>query len=175
MNSEYVPPHNAVSRAGAGVVGGLAGGVVSGLILLIFGQLKLVGRMVHNDTLSVQVTVLLVLSAIVGAVFGAALGQWISRQLVSAIGVGMLYGGALWVVTTLILAPLLLGTKFFTFDNNTILSLAGHAVFGVILGVVYAIAGPRRHYRYRYRERAVGLVEVARPRRRRRKNDDDED
>jgi hypothetical protein len=55
------------------------------------------------------------------------------------------------------------------------LSLAGHAAFGVILGVVYAIAGPRRYYRYRYRDRAFGLVAVAARRRRRRKRDDDED
>jgi len=174
MNSEYVPPHNAVSRAGAGVVGGLAGGVVAALILLVFGQLDLVGRMIHNDTTSVQLTLLLVLSAVVGALFGALLGQWISRQMISAIGVGILYGGALWAVTTLLLAPLLLSTKFLVFDNNTILSLVGHAAFGVILGVVYAVAGPRRHYRYRYRERAVGLVEVARPRRRKRRDDDDD-
>jgi hypothetical protein len=174
MSSEYVPPHNAVSRAGAGVVGGLAGGAVFGLVLLVTGQLDLVGRMIDNDAFSVQVTVLLVLSAVVGAIFGAALGQWISRQMVSAIGVGVLYGGALWVVTTLLLAPLRLGTKFFTFDNDVILSLAGHVAFGVILGVVYAIAGPRRYYRYRYRDRAIGLVEV-RSRRRRRRDDDEDD
>jgi hypothetical protein len=174
MSSEYVPPHNAVSRAGAGVVGGVAGGLVFGLVLFVFGQLDLVGRMIGNDTLSVQITVLLAATAVVGAVFGAALGQWISRQMVSAIGVGLLYGGALWALTTLILAPLRLGTALFSFDNDTMLSLAGHAAFGVLLGVVYAIAGPRRYYRYRYRDRAFGLVAVA-SRRRGRKRDDDED
>ena len=174
MSSEYVPPHNAVSRAGAGVVGGLAGGLVFGLILLVFGQLDLVGRMIGNDTLSVQATVFLAASAVAGAVFGAALGQWVSRQMVSAIGVGVLFGALLWALTTLVLAPLRLGTKLFSFDNDTMLSLAGHVAFGVILGVVYAVAGPRRYYRYRYRDRAYGLVAVA-PRRRRRKHHDDED
>lgn len=174
MNSEYVPPHNAVSRAGAGVVGGLAGGLVFGLILLAFGKLDLVGRMVGNTRLSVEAVLMLAVSAVVGAVFGAALGQWISRQLISAVGVGLLYGAALWVVTTLILAPLRLGTEFFEFDDASMLSLAGHGAFGVVLGVVYAMAGPRRYARYRYRDRAFGLVTVAR-RRKRRKRDDDEE
>jgi hypothetical protein len=173
MSSEYVPPHNAVSRAGAGVVGGIAGGLLFGLVLFVFGQLDLVGRMIGNDKLSVEVTVLLATSAVVGAVFGAALGQWISRQMVSAIGVGLLFGGLLWALTTLVLAPLRLGTQLFSFDNDTMLSLAGHAAFGVIIGVVYAVAGPRRYYRYRYRDR-LGLVAVA-TRRRRRKRDDDEE
>ena len=175
MYSEYVPPHNAVSRAGAGVVGGLAGGVVFSIVQLAFGKLDLVGRIIANDVLSVRITVLLAMSAAVGAVFGALLGHWISRQLISAIGVGVLYGTALWIVTTLIVAPLRLGTGFFVFDNDTILSLVGHCAFGVILGVIYAMFGPRRRYAgYRYRDRDIGLAVVA-PRRRRRKRDDDDD
>ena len=46
--SEYVSPSNVISRAGAGVVGGLAGGVVLGILLQVMGLMpafaQLVGR-----------------------------------------------------------------------------------------------------------------------------------
>jgi hypothetical protein len=69
--------------------------------------------------------------------------------------------------------PLRNGTKLFDIDGS-IVELGAYAAFGIITGVVYALAGPRRRYWYGPR-RSWGMV-YAMPavrRRKRRKHDDD--
>ena len=71
--------------------------------------------------------------------------------------------------------PLRSDTRIFTFDNDSMRILAAYVGFGIVLGIVYALAGPRRRYqnsRGRWRDSrpyqyVYSLPQRARRRRRR--------
>ncbi len=172
MSDDYVPPSNLVARIGAGVVGGLAGGVVLGAVLLVMDEMTAIGNLVGSSTTRGAWLVLGAICLVAGGVFGALFGTWISRQLISAIGIGLLYGGIWWAILPLLVLPLRNGGKLFDIDG-TMVELGAYAAFGIVCAVIYAMAGPRRRYWYGPR-RSWGLV-YATPRRRRRKRDDDDD
>ena len=48
--SEYVSPSNVISRTGAGVVGGLAGGLVLGIALQVLGFMPQFASLVGRDS-----------------------------------------------------------------------------------------------------------------------------
>jgi len=173
MSDDYVASSNLVARIGAGVVGGLAGGVVLGAVLLVMGELDEIGTLVGTSTTKGSWLVLGTICLVAGGVFGALFGTWISRQLLSAIGIGLLYGGIWWAVLPLLAVPLRTGGKVFDIDGSLI-DLFAYAAFGIVTAVIYAMAGPRRRYWYGPR-RSYGLVYAAAPRRRRRRRDDDDD
>jgi hypothetical protein len=172
MSDSYVAPTNAVSRAGAGVVGGLAGAVVLGVILQVFGLLAPFAGLVGSRSVSVAWTVLLAIGGFAGGLYGVLLGRWVSGQLVSAVGVGLVYGAAWWVLLPLLVLPLRAGGPLLAVGDTGIRVLVAYAVFGVLIRLVYALAGPRRRYWRGPRRRDYGLV-YALPRRRRRRARDD--
>jgi ABC-type xylose transport system permease subunit len=174
MSDDYVPPSNVVARTGAGIVGGLAGGVVLGAVLQVLGEVRDVGRLAGSSTARGSWLVLLALCLVAGGLFGGLLGGWVSRQLVPAVGIGLIYGGVCWVVLALLVVPLRTGGRLFDIDGSMI-ELVAYAAFGMITAAVYAVAGPRRRYWYGPR-RSWGLVYAvpAVRRRRRRRNDDDD-
>jgi len=174
MSDAYTPPSNVVSRAGAGVVGGLAGGLLLGVALQAMGDVMDFAQMVGGKTYSVAWTVLLSFCAFAGGLFGVLFGRWISRQLVSAIGIGLIYGGLWGALVALMVVPLVLSRTMFAFEANMPI-LGAYVLFGVATGVVYAIAGPRRRYWYYPRRGALALVTTVSRRRRRRDDDDEED
>jgi hypothetical protein len=171
MSDDYVAPSNVVSRIGAGVVGGLAGGVVLGAVLQVMGDIKTIGSLVGTRSYTSAWLFLLALCATAGGLYGGLFGRWISRQLVSAIGVGVLYGAIGWVILQLVVIPLKADTRLFAIDDETI-TLGAYVAFGVALGIVYAVAGPRRRY-YAARRWGGSYLYAAMPRRRRRRRDDD--
>jgi hypothetical protein len=173
MSDAYTPPSNVVSRAGAGVVGGIAGGLLLGAVLQAMGEVKDFAQLVGSQTYSVAWTVLLCICAFAGGLFGVLFGRWISRQLVSAIGIGLIYGGLWGTVLALLVLPLVLSRTMFAFEANMPI-LGAYVLFGVATGVVYAIAGPRRRYWHYPRRGGLSLV-YALPGRRRRRRDEDED
>lgn len=172
MSDAYASPSNVVSRAGAGVVGGLAGGLLLGAVLQVMGDVKDFAQLVGGETYQVAWTVLMCICAFAGGLFGVLFGRWISRQLVSAIGIGLLYGGLWGVALALLILPLVLSRAMFAFEANMAV-LGAYVLFGIATGVVYAIAGPRRRY-WRYPRRSLSLVGVV-SRRRRKKHEDDEE
>jgi hypothetical protein len=170
--SEYVSPSNVISRTGAGVVGGLAGGVVLGIALQIMGFMpqfaSLVGR---TSTGSAWITQLGV-AAMAGAVFAILAGRAISHQLISAGGIGLIYGILLGIVFILAVLPLGSGGDLFHMTDKAMRGIGAFAGFGVIVAVIYAIVGPRRRaYDYGSRRPIFGVITPAR--RRRRKHDED--
>lgn len=183
MSDEYVPRVNFISRMGAGVVGGVAGGLLLAIALTALGlfekkkYVELYGQLVGDSTLSTAWVMLLVVAGATGGLFGTLVGRFITGQLVPAIGVGLVWGMATWVLLAMLLLPIfgdggVLSIK----DSGGIFALGIYTAFGVATAVVYAIAGPRRKYHYRRRYPA-GMV-MAMPaltRRRRRKSRSDED
>lgn len=146
MSDSYVPPSNIISRSGAGIVGGIAGGVVLAGVLTYINHIRLVGRLVGNDSTQVAWTVLLVVAAIAGCLYGAFVGRAVTGQIISSIGIGIFYGGVWWILLELVAIPARNGGTIFTFVNDSMLILAAYVAFGIVLGIVYAIAGPRRRY-----------------------------
>jgi hypothetical protein len=171
--SEYVPPSNVISRTGAGVVGGIAGGVVLGIILQIMGFMPQFASLVGHDTTGWAWIAQLTVAAVAGAVFGILAGRAVSHQLISAGGIGLVYGVLLGVLFVLAVLPLAHGDTPFRLDDKAMRGIGAFALFGVIVGVIYAIAGPRRrYYDYENRRPIFGYITPAGRRRRRRADND---
>ncbi|MFI7577758.1 hypothetical protein [Micromonospora sp. NPDC049497] len=132
------------ARLVAGVAGGLAGGVVFGVMMQAWGMLPMVAMLVGSESVAVGWLVHLANSALFGALFAVLLGRW-ALILPTALGVGLAYGLAWWVLGALLIMPAWLGMNEMIFQLNTVAwrSLAGHLAFGLILGLVYAMAGTR--------------------------------
>lgn len=171
MSDSYVPPSNVVSRAGAGVVGGIAGGVVLAGALQLFGEIKPVGQLVGSTSTQAAWTVLLMVCAVAGCLYGALVGRAVSAQIVPAVGIGIFYGGLWWILIQLIAIPLRTGSQIFALAGDSMRILGAHVAFGVVLGIVYAVAGPRRRYqpRTRWRDSRPYQMMYAAPRARRRR------
>jgi hypothetical protein len=170
--SEYVSPSNVISRTGAGVVGGIAGGVVLGIILQIMGFMPQFASLVGHDTTGWAWIAQIGVTAVAGAVFGILAGRAVSHQLISAGGIGLVYGVLLGALFILIVLPIASGGAVFHLDDKAMRGIAAFTLFGVIVGVVYAIAGPRRRY-YDYENRRPVFGYITPARRRRRKQDND--
>lgn len=121
----------------AGVTGGIIGGLFFGLFLAIMGSLPMIAQLMGSQSAAVGFLVHMVISAVFGAVFGIVLEQQLVSLRQSAI-LGLLYGIFWWLVGALLLMPLLLGMSAqfsHAFAPANLLSLAGHMVYGIVLGV----------------------------------------
>lgn len=125
-----------------GVVGGLAGGIVFGLMMQLMGMLGMVGMLVGSESLLVAWGVHLVISAAIGGGFGLVLAPRV-RGLVSGVGLGAAYGFVWWVLGPLLLMPAAMGMPLLRVDAMAWQSLVGHLLFGVVLGAVVALAARR--------------------------------
>lgn len=176
MSDAYVPPSNIVSRAGAGVVGGIAGGVVLAAVLQFFDRIAPVGQLVGNASSQVGWVILLMICAVAGCLYGALVGREISAQIVPAVGIGIFYGGFWWILLQLVAIPSRTGGTLFALGDDSMIILGAYVAFGVVLGIVYAITGPRRRYQRGRRLRDNRPYRMAYPmpraRRRRRESDD---
>ncbi len=173
MSDRYIAPHNVISRAGAGVVGGIAGGILLGLVLWLLGDLDDMGRLVGAHTIAASWVFHVVVCAVAGAVYGVLFGRLVAGT-VPAIGVGIVFGTAIWVLVRLIAVPIATSGKFFSIDGE-MLDLAAFAGFGVVLGLIYAETGPKRNWRPYRRQQMDVVYAVPKARRRRRRRDDDDD
>jgi uncharacterized membrane protein YagU involved in acid resistance len=96
-----------------------------------------------SDSLAVGWIYHLFNSAVIGAIFGAFLGDR-ARVPGRALGWGALYGVAWWVLGGLILMPVFLGMAPFApltmgpMRPMALGSLGGHLLYGLILGGVFA-------------------------------------
>ncbi|MEV4410599.1 hypothetical protein [Catellatospora sp. NPDC049609] len=173
--SEYTPQVNLVSRTGAGVVGGVAGGLFLALALQVTSHIKPYAQLVGETDASTAWVMVLVVAGAAGGLFGAFVGKFIRGQIVPAVGVGLVWGMVTWAVLAMLILPLFGdGGVFGIKDAGGIVILGVYVVFGVITSIVYAIAGPRRRHYYR-RRREVGFVMAMPSIRRRRRRSRDED
>lgn len=130
-------------RLVAGAVGGVAGGVVFGAMMQAIGMISMIGALVGTEGVAAGWVVHLVISAAIGAGYGVTFGARDPGYRASA-GLGLLYGGIWWVLGPLLLMPLLLGMGAFPpIGQGQMMSLVGHLVFGLVLGLVYVVARER--------------------------------
>jgi hypothetical protein len=132
-----------------GIYGGLAGGLVFGVMMAKMGTLPMIGKMVGQPHALAGFSVHLVNSAIIGAGF-AIIAGWIKtgngrsvRHSSAGLVHGLLYGGLWWLLGPLTLMPLFLGMGFgvnwnLTAAAHMLPSLSGHLIYGAILGISYA-------------------------------------
>lgn len=131
----------------AGLVGGLAGGLVFGAMMSammtpvmemaipalygIEGPAGLAGWVIHMSN-----------SAVLGVVFGILAGSTGLERSGLIVGVGLVYGAALWIALAAIVMPIWLGAVGFPgtppLPNVNVMSLVGHLAYGLVLGIVYA-------------------------------------
>jgi len=135
-----------------GIIGGLIGGVVFGIGMQMMvaptpegmqmPMMGMVAKIVKSDSLLVGWIYHLFNSAVIGAIFGWLLGGRITGYG-PGLGWGAVYGVFWWVLGGLILMPVLLAMPAFAplmmpmMQMVAIGSLAGHLMFGLILGAVF--------------------------------------
>ena len=122
-----------------GVYGGLAGGVVFGVLMAMMGMLPLIGNMVGIPSVWVGFLVHLVISATIGGSFAVLLS---ASGLRGGVGSGLAYGVTWWILGPLTVMPLFmrmgLGINWNVASMSAAMpSLVGHLIFGAILGLTY--------------------------------------
>ena len=128
-----------------GAVAGIAGGIVFGAMMAMMGMLPMIGQMVGSPTAGAGFLAHLVISALIGASFGLIFHSRV-RGTGSGFGYGALYGGVWWILGPLTLMPLMMGMGLGVNWNGAaaaamLPSLAGHLIYGLILGCTFAWLG----------------------------------
>lgn len=121
----------------AGIVGGLAFGAWMERV----GFLPLVAGLVRSESLDVGRTLHLTISVMIGATYGLLFRSDI-RGAGSSIAWGMAYGLIWWVIGPLTIMPWWLGQGVqWTLEagQRAFPTLVGHIIYGVVLGIVYAM------------------------------------
>jgi hypothetical protein len=136
-----------------GIYGGLAAGLVFGIMMAMVGMLPMIAQMASSSSPAVGFGIHVIISAIIGAIFAVIVGDRL-RTVGSLASAGLVYGLAWWFIGPLTLMPLMMGMGVGVNWTGAAISaampsLVGHLVYGGILGAVYAwlersVAVPRR-------------------------------
>jgi hypothetical protein len=134
-----------------GVAGGALGALVMGVLVILMNEATLAVAIPSlymlapppNPALGMFVHVSH--GAVLGVAFAALVGALDVRGTSRIVGVGVAWGVATWVVLAALLMPLWLSAVGSPadppFPNFAIPSLLWHAVYGAVLGGVYAAFG----------------------------------
>lgn len=120
----------------AGAVGGLAGGVLFGMLMQMMGMLPMVGSLVGQDTVAVGWLVHLAISVALGLGFALTLGA-LSSSWGRAVGFGAVYGAIWWVLGALLIMPAAMDMPIFAVGATQLQSLMGHLIYGLALGIAF--------------------------------------
>jgi uncharacterized membrane protein YagU involved in acid resistance len=134
------------TRIVAGVLAGLAGGVVFGILMQMMGIIPMVAMLVGSKSVAMGWLVHLFNSALFGAIYAVLAGRWADR-LGTGVPLGVAYGVAWWILGALLIMPTWLGMPVFAFNTMAWQSLMGHVIYGLLLGVGYAVLRPRLAHR----------------------------
>lgn len=122
----------------AGVIGGLAGGVVFGMMMAVMGMLPTIAGLVGSSSAAVGFLVHMVISAAIGAGF-AFLPALAQPSFGSGLLWGIVYGAIWWVLGPLVIMPVMMGMGLqltMAFTGPMLTSLMGHMIYGLVLGLV---------------------------------------
>jgi uncharacterized membrane protein YagU involved in acid resistance len=133
-----------------GALAGVAGGLAFGAVMGMTGMLPMVAMLVGSESAVVGFGVHIVISAVIGAIYGVGVNLLGLRQAASVlpgVGIGLVYGAAWWVLGPLLIMPTMLGMgpQFGAATSEVnIMSLGGHLIYGALLGAVFALVNARR-------------------------------
>ncbi|MET3206001.1 UNVERIFIED_ORG: putative membrane protein YagU involved in acid resistance [Arthrobacter sp. UYEF13] len=123
-------------RVLAGVAGGIAGGIVFGMLMAMMDMLPVIASIVGSASAVVGFGVHLMISVMIGLGLTVLLGNRFLTGYGRGALVGLGYGAIWWVLSPLMIMPVMMGMPLFTVDLTALMSLMGHMIYGVILGVV---------------------------------------
>lgn len=138
--SPVAQPHHAFTlhlgrRITAGAVGGVAGGLVFGVLMTMMGMLPVIASMVGSDSAAVGFGVHMVISILIGWGLTVPFSGLLTSYGRAAL-IGLAYGALWWVLGPLLIMPMMLGMPLFMIDASAGWSLMGHLIYGVILALV---------------------------------------
>lgn len=138
----------------SGILAGLIAGVPFGIMMQLMRaptpegsqvpMMMMVAMVVRSDSLLAGWLYHLFNSAVIGALFGGVVGTAAAASGGRSVALGAGWGVLWWVVGALILMPLFLGMPAFAALRMPPMrpvamgSLAGHLIYGVVLGLAYA-------------------------------------
>lgn len=149
VGSETVVGGELVERTWySAILGGLAGGLVFGVLLQSMGMMSTIAALYGMESVTVGWIAHMFHSVAFALVFAAAVERTDYRTAgtgtLAALGTG--YGVVLWVVAAAIVMPIwmsALGMSAPAIPNLDVNSLVGHLLYGVVLGAVFALARRR--------------------------------
>jgi hypothetical protein len=121
----------------AGALGGLAGGLVFGVLMAAMGMLPMVAALVGASSPWIGFGVHLVISVLIGWGLTVPFARLLSGYG-RAVLVGLAYGFVWWVLGALVIMPAMLGMRLFMVDGMALMSLVGHLAYGAILALTAA-------------------------------------
>jgi hypothetical protein len=122
-------------RVIAGVVGGIAGGVAFGILMMMMGMLPMIASLVGSQSAAVGFGIHILISIGIGLGLTVPFGSLLSTYPRGAV-IGLVYGAIWWVLGPLLLMPMMMGMPLFMIDTTAMMSLVGHLIYGLILGIV---------------------------------------
>lgn len=132
-------------RALAGLIGGIAGGLVFGALMAMMGMLPMIASLVGSTSPIIGFLIHIIMSIGIGLGLTVLFGNLLLTSYPRGVVVGMAYGAIWWVLGPLVVMPMMFGMPLLTIDTTALLSLMGHVIYGAILGVVAVrILGHRR-------------------------------
>jgi uncharacterized membrane protein YagU involved in acid resistance len=135
------PAQATLESLAIGGLAGLVGGLAFGAWMEQANFFPLVAGLVRSDSAGVGRALHFAISVVIGASFGV-LFQRDVRSVGSSVAWGMAYGLLWWLLGALTLLPALLGLGVQWSPEAAqaaFPSLVGHVVYGILLGVVYAV------------------------------------
>ncbi len=135
-----------VQRIKHGAFGGLAGGMLFGVMMGMMGALPMIGRMVGLPSTVGGFFVHMAISAAIGVSFAVLFGRHLNG-IRSAVLFGLAYGALWFLLGPLTFMPLMMGMGLqgvaASWSLGTIArmlpSLMGHLAYGGVLGAVYGL------------------------------------
>ena len=124
------------SKLSLGIYAGLFGGSVFGVMMAVAGMYPMISSMVNMENAIVGFVIHLIISSVIGAVFGLALDNMLMQGPGMSLGMGAVYGIVWWVLGPLLIMPAVMGMPLFAVEAQTG-SLFGHVIFGITMGVAY--------------------------------------
>ncbi len=129
-------------RLVSGIGGGLLGGVVFALVLQAAGRIDSVALLVADESTALGWTTLLVITGVLGLVYGLTFGRLPHTWLRGA-GYGLAHGVIWWILGVLLIMPLWVGYPIGTFGEATWFNLLGYVLYGLVTGLVTAAVAQR--------------------------------
>jgi hypothetical protein len=123
-------------RALAGLIGGIAGGLMFGVLMAMMGMLPMIASMVGSNSSLVGFGIHIVMSIMIGLGLTVIFGNLLLTNYTRGIVVGVGYGAIWWVLGPLMVMPMMFGMPLLTIDTAALFSLMGHLIYGAVLGAV---------------------------------------
>ena len=127
-----------------GLIGGLGGGIIFGALMAVMGMLPMIASLGGFTSAAVGFAVHLVISVVIGLALTVPGGTLLAGSPIRAAMIGMVYGALWWVLGPLLIMPTMMSMPVLTIDGASLMSLMGHLLFGLILGVVAGAVIRRR-------------------------------